>query len=75
MRLNPEVLDRAKVVTGSRSDEQLGQAFLDRTGMIVRNWRKGKSVPDLGTLGRLQEITNWPLDDMVLRDDATPDAA
>ena len=44
MHINPEALDKAKEITGARSDEQLGQMFLDRTGSTVRNWRAGKTL-------------------------------
>lgn len=65
VRLNPKVLDRAIELTGSRSDDQLGQAFLNLTGMTLRNYRSGKSTPSIATLMRLKKITGMPLDQMV----------
>lgn len=65
IRLNPEVIDKAIEVTGSRSDDQLGQAFLDLTGATIRNYRAGRSAPSIVTLMRLKQITGIPLDRMV----------
>lgn len=65
IRLNPEVLDKAVELTGSRSDDQLGQAFLNLTGATIRNYRAGKSAPSIVTLMRLKQITGIPLDRMV----------
>lgn len=65
IRLNPAVLDKAKEITGARSDDQLGQAFLNITGATVRNYRNGKNVPNIVTLMRLKELTGAPLDQMV----------
>lgn len=64
IRLNPEVLDKAIEVTGSRSDDQLGQAFLDLTGATIRSYRAGRSAPSLATLMKLKRITGIPLDRM-----------
>lgn len=64
-RLDPAVLDRAKQVTSATSDEQLGQQFLTKTGSTVRNYRTGKTAPDVVTLMRLREITGIPLDQML----------
>ena len=65
IRLNPEVLDRATEVTGSRSDDQLGQAFLNLTGATIRNYRAGRFSPSIATLMRLKQLTGIPLDRMV----------
>lgn len=70
MKLNTTVLDRAKELTGARSDDQLGQAFLNLTGNTIRNYRAGRSLPTVVTLARLRELTGMPLDQMVLIDDA-----
>lgn len=66
IRLDPQVLDKARELTGSRSDDQLGQAFLNLTGVTVRNYRAGKSLPTVVTLARLRELTGIPLDRMVI---------
>ncbi|TYR15601.1 hypothetical protein [Corynebacterium urealyticum] len=68
IRLDPRVLDKAKAVTGSRSDDQLGQAFLNLTGVTVRSYRAGKSLPTIVTLAKLRELTGIPLDRMVIND-------
>jgi len=65
IRLNPAVLDKAIELTGARSDDQLGQAFLNLTGATIRNYRAGKSAPNIVTLMRLKQITGIPLDRMV----------
>lgn len=75
IQLNPDVLDRAKKITGSRSDEQLGQAFLNRTGSTIRNYRAGKSVPDIVTLLKLKEITGTALDQMFFNEENGKTAA
>ncbi|MGV0351641.1 hypothetical protein ACUY2G_12150 [Corynebacterium guaraldiae] len=66
IRLNPAVLDKAIELTGSRSDDQLGQAFLNLTGATIRNYRAGKSAPSIATLMRLKQLTGIPLDRMVM---------
>lgn len=66
IRLNPAVLDKAIELTGSRSDDQLGQAFLNLTGTTIRNYRAGKSAPSIVTLMRLKQLTGIPLDRMVM---------
>lgn len=66
MQINPLALDRAKEITGVRSDEQLGQLFLDRSGSSVRNWRAGRTAPDLETLAKLQQITAWSFDKILI---------
>lgn len=65
IRINPHVLDKAVELTGSRSDDQLGQAFLDLTGTTIRNYRAGRSLPTIVTMMRLKQITGIPLDQMV----------
>ena len=70
IRLNSKVLDRAKELTGSRSDDQLGLAFLNLTGATIRNYRAGRSAPSVVTLMRLKEITGMPLDQMRSQDEA-----
>ncbi|WP_312715528.1 hypothetical protein [Corynebacterium flavescens] len=74
IRLNPEILDRAVELTGSRSDDQLGQAFLNLTGTTIRNYRAGKSMPTVVTLARLKKITGIPLDQMVIETKETTTA-
>ncbi|QQB45327.1 hypothetical protein I6I10_06840 [Corynebacterium glucuronolyticum] len=64
-RLRADVLDEAIEITGAKSDDQLGQAFLDRTGQTVRNWRFGKTAPDLASVAKLQRITGRAFEDMV----------
>lgn len=71
IRLNPKILDRAKELTGSRSDDQLGQAFLNLTGATIRNYRNGKSLPTVVTLARLRELTGMPMDQMILMEGET----
>lgn len=76
IRLKPEVLDKARELTGSRSDEQLGATFLYLTGATIRNYRDGKTTPTIVTLARLREITGIPLDNMLTeRADGTTTAA
>lgn len=69
IRFNTEVIDKARELTGSRSDDQLGQAFLNLTGSTIRNYRAGRSLPTIVTLARLKEITGIPLDRMVITDE------
>lgn len=66
MHINPLALDRAKEVTGARSDEQLGQMFLNRSGSSVRNWRAGRTSPDLETIAKLQQLTGWSFDKILI---------
>ncbi|WP_165242410.1 hypothetical protein [Corynebacterium lizhenjunii] len=72
IRLNPVVLDKAIEMTGARSDDQLGHAFLNLTGTTIRNYRAGRSAPNVVTLMRLKQLTGMPLDRMVYE---THDAA
>ena len=65
MQINPQALDKAREITGATSDEQLGQLFLDRTGSTVRNWRAGKSSPDLETVAKIQRLTGWSFDEIL----------
>lgn len=65
MQINPQALDKAREITGATSDEQLGQLFLDRTGSTVRNWRAGKSSPDLETVAKIQRLTGWSFDQIL----------
>lgn len=69
LRLNPQVLDKAVELTGSRSDDQLGQAFLNLTGATIRNYRAGRSAPSIVTLMRLKAITGIPLDRMIIQEE------
>lgn len=64
-RLRANVLDEAIRITGAKSDDQLGQAFLDRTGQTVRNWRAGKTSPDIASIATLCKITGMRFEDMV----------
>lgn len=66
MQINPKALDKAKEITGARSDEQLGQMFLDRTGSTVRNWRTRKTSPDLETVAKIQRLTGWSFDRILI---------
>jgi len=65
VRLNPEVLDRARRVDGLTSDEKLGHA-LGKTGATIRAWRSGATVPNIAALMHLKQITGIPLDQMVI---------
>lgn len=71
MQINPLALDRAKEITGARSDEQLGQLFLDRSGASVRNWRAGRTAPDLETVAKLQRLTAWSYDEILTNNPPT----
>lgn len=62
--LDPSVLDLAMEKTGCTSDEQLGQKFLGKSGATVRNWRKGKSTPDITVCMILRKITHLPIEEM-----------
>ncbi|WP_066584577.1 transcriptional regulator [Corynebacterium provencense] len=73
-RLDPQVLDLAKSVTGCHGDEELGQKHLGKTGSTVRNYRSGKTNPPIGVLMVLRKLTGRPLDQMFLPV-ATPAAA
>lgn len=75
MQINPKALDKARKITGSRSDEQLGQMFLDRTGTTVRNWRAGKTSPDLETVAKIQRLTGWSFDQILTTEPAKTTAA
>ena len=75
MQINPKALDKAREITGSRSDEQLGQMFLDRTGTTVRNWRAGKTSPDLETVAKIQRLTGWSFDQILTTEPAKTTAA
>lgn len=68
-RLDPSVLDTARKSEGLTSDEQLGAA-VGKTSSTIRNYRIGKTVPNIETLMRLKEITHRPLDTMIIRSDA-----
>lgn len=65
IRLNPQILDKAIEITGSRSDDQLGQAFLNLTGNTIRAYRAGKSAPNIATLMKLKQLTGTPIDQMI----------
>lgn len=65
-RLDPTVLDMARNHVGARSDEALGQQFLSKTGVTVRNWRSGRTVPDIRSLMVLRDLTGRPLDTMII---------
>ncbi|MDH6199248.1 ribosome-binding protein aMBF1 (putative translation factor) [Mycobacterium frederiksbergense] len=65
IRLNPEVLDKARRIEGLTSDEQLGGA-IGKTGHTIRAWRAGTTVPNLVALMRLKQLTGIPLDQMVI---------
>lgn len=69
-RLDPTVLDHAKTASGARSDEQLGQTFLYKTGATVRKWRRGDTAPDIVSLMRLKQITGRPVDTMMIHESA-----
>lgn len=75
MQINPQALDKAREITGATSDEQLGQLFLDRTGSTVRNWRAGKSSPDLETVAKIQRLTGWSFDQILTRTNSHESAA
>lgn len=68
IRLNPQVLDRARSVDGLTSDEQLGAA-IGKTGATIRAWRSGRTAPNIAALMRLKQITGIPLDQMVMREE------
>lgn len=70
MKLDPIVIDRAKKVTGAKSDNQLGVAFLNRTGATVKNWRAGKTLPDALTLYELHALTGIAIEKMCVDDAA-----
>lgn len=75
MQINPQALDKAREITGATSDEQLGQLFLDRTGSTVRNWRAGKSSPDLETVAKIQRLTGWSFDQILTHTNTRESAA
>lgn len=64
--LNPEALDKALQVTGSRSVDHLAQTFLGKTGATVRRWVKGQSAPDLVSIVRLQKLTGLRFDQLII---------
>lgn len=66
MRLDPEVIEDAMQRTGSRSVDELGWKFLNKTGTTVRNYVSGKSMPTIPTLMILKRITNKRLDEMII---------
>jgi transcriptional regulator with XRE-family HTH domain len=65
-RLDPQVLDLAKSVTGCSGDEELGQKYLGKSGTTVRNYRQGKTNPSIAVLMALRRLTGRPLDQMFL---------
>ena len=69
IRLNPEVLDRARHIDGLTSDEKLGHA-IGKTGATVSAWRKGATVPNVHALVLLKKITGIPLDHMLINDES-----
>lgn len=75
MQINPQALDKAREITGATSDEQLGQLFLDRTGSTIRNWRAGKSSPDLETVAKIQRLTGWSFDQILTHTNTRESAA
>ena len=70
MKLDPIVLDKAKEITGARSDNHLGVTFLNRTGTTVKNWRSGKTLPDVLTLYELHALTGIAIESMCVDDAA-----
>ncbi|MBY0789569.1 hypothetical protein L3H50_10500 [Corynebacterium sp. MC-04] len=70
MRLDPEVITDAMERTGSRSVDEFGWKFLNKTGTTVRNYMTGKSVPRVPTLMILKRITHRPLDQMIIEDNS-----
>lgn len=68
--LDPKVLDVARELTGSRSDDQLGQSFLNLTGASIRRYRKGEALPSVLTLMRLRGLTGIKLEEMVISTNA-----
>ena len=67
-RIDPLILDRARNITGSTSDEKLG-VHLGISGTSVRNLRHGRNGPSLDTLVKLREMTGIPIDSMLARNE------
>lgn len=65
IRLDPEVLDRARYVLGLSSDYELAE-YIGRTPACVSNWRRGRNAPGLQDLVTLQKITGCPYGEMLL---------
>jgi hypothetical protein len=65
IRLNAEVLDKARAAHGFTSDEQLA-VHIGMSGAALRNLRNGRSAPSVATLVKLRTLTGQPLDSMVI---------
>ena len=63
-KLNSEVLDEARAYYGLTSDEQLAQ-HIGITTTALRNLRKGRAEPRIGTLVKIQRVTNRPLESLI----------
>ncbi|WP_156802513.1 hypothetical protein [Corynebacterium lubricantis] len=59
------MLDKAKQLTGCTSDEQLGQRHLNKSGSTLRNWRSGKTAPDIASLMMLRRLSGISIEEMM----------
>lgn len=65
VRLDPHVLDVAREKNGFTSDEKLG-AELGVSGTTIRNWRSGRSNPDLINFAQLSKVSGIPMSRMLI---------
>lgn len=68
-RLRPEVVEAAMENTGATTDEELAY-HLRRSVSTLRNWRSGRSAPDVAGVMRLFKLTGIPLESMLYEVDA-----
>lgn len=73
-RVRSEVFEAACRNTGATTDEELA-VFLRRSVATVRNWRAGRSAPDVAGLMRLLKLTGIPLESLVYETDEPASAA
>ncbi|MDK8637504.1 hypothetical protein QP866_06645 [Corynebacterium imitans] len=63
-RLRPSVLDAASEMTGAETDDELAHE-LRRSVSTVRNWRSGRTAPDVAGLMQLVKLTGIPVGEML----------
>lgn len=64
-KLDPTVIDQLRASQGLTSFEQVG-VKLGRSGLTVRNWYRGYSVPSAQDLVKMQFLTGRPYGTMLL---------
>lgn len=70
MRLDPKVIDLAMQRTECASLDEFGWKYLNKSGTTARNYRDGKTIPNIPTLMILKRLTGYTIDQMILQDQA-----